>query len=111
MFKVGIAILLYDIKIIFRSAYAWGAPLLFFILICCLFSIALSNEPRILHNIAPDIIWIAALLAILISLPQLFLHDAEEGYLDVLLLSHYPLPYLITIKIISYWVTHCIPLV
>lgn len=104
-------ILRHDMLITLRQAYSWVTPLLFFILVVCLFPLAVDPTDTLLHKIAPGIIWIAALLAILISIGNLFRHDAEEGYLDLLLLSPHGLTLLVFCKIFSYWITHCLPLV
>lgn len=42
---------------------------------------------------------------------NLFRNDAQEGYLDLLLLSSVPLPLLILCRLISHWISHCLPLI
>jgi heme exporter protein B len=101
----------YEIRLTMRQAFAWLTPLLFFIIVVCLFPLALGPDDILLTKIAPSIIWVAALLAILLSIGNLFRSDADEGYLDLLLLSPIPLTLLVLCKIISHWITHSLPLI
>lgn len=111
MIKTLITFISYDIKATLRQAFSWITPLLFFVLVASLFPLTLGQDSALLNKMAPGIIWIAALLAILMSIDSLFRHDAQEGYLDLLLLSTYPLTVLILCKTISHWLTHCLPLI
>src|SRR5690242_7199108 len=106
-----ITIIYHEILTTLRQAYSWLTPLLFFIIVVCLFPLALGPDNHFLNKVAPGIIWVAALLAILLSIANLFRNDAQEGYLDSLLLSSHPLTLLIACKIISHWLTHCLPLI
>lgn len=100
-----------DIRTTLRQAFSWLTPLLFFVIVVCLFPLALGPDTALLKKIAPGIIWVAALLAILISIGNLFRAEAQEGYLDLWLLSPHPLTLIVSCKIISYWLTHCLPLI
>lgn len=94
-----------------RQAFAWLTPLLFFVIVVCLFPLALGPDKILLNKVAPGIIWVAALLAVLISMGNLFKQDAQEGHLDLLLLSPHSLTTLVFLKILSFWITHCLPLI
>jgi len=111
MSNLIIAMIRYELLITMRAAYSWVTPLLFFIIVVCLFPLAIGPDIDLLNKIAPGIIWVAALLAIVISINQLFSQDREEGYLDELLLSSYPLTLLISCKLISHWIAHGFPLI
>lgn len=100
-----------EILTTYRQAFSWLTPLLFFVIVISLFPLALGPEKNILHKIAPGIIWVAMLLSILISIGALFRNDAEAGHLDVMLLSPHSLPLLVSCKILSFWITHCLPLI
>ncbi len=104
-------IILYEIKTTLQQAFNWLTPLLFFILVVCLFPMAIGPDKVLLAKIAPGIIWVAALLAVILSMESLFYRDAQTGYLDLLLLSPYPLTLLIICKLFSHWITHCLPLI
>lgn len=105
------SIIRHEVLVTTRQAYAWLTPLLFFVIVVCLFPLAIGPDPVLLHKISAGIIWVAALLAILLSIGNLFRNDAQEGYLDLLLLSPYPLTVLVACKIFSHWITHCLPLI
>jgi heme exporter protein B len=111
MGKVFFLLVGYEIKITLRQAFSWLAPLLFFIIAVCLFPLAVGPEDLLLEKIAPGIIWISALLAAIISINDLFRHDAEQGYLDLMLVSAYPLTLWVLAKTLSHWITHCLPLI
>lgn len=111
MFKTLLHTIYHDMLLTMRHAYSWITPLLFFVMVTCLFPFALGADQETLNTIAPGIIWVAVLLAVLISIGNLFRHDADEGFLDLLLLSPHPLTLLVLGKIISHWLTHCLPLI
>jgi heme exporter protein B len=104
-------IIRYEIQTTLRQAFAWLTPLLFFIIVISLFPFAIGPDIALLAKIAPSIIWVAALLAILLSINQLFQRDAEEGSLDLLLNSPHSLTLLVLCKMIAHWLTHCLPLI
>lgn len=101
----------YEIKIMFRSTFTWLTPLVFYVMVVCLFPLAIGHDQELLNSTAPGIIWVAALLATIISMGHLFQNDFEEGYLDLLLVSNYPLSLLVLTKITSHWITHGLPLI
>jgi heme exporter protein B len=105
-----LTIIQHEIRITVREASSWITPLIFFIIVVCLFPLALGPVES-LNQMAPGIIWVAALLAIVMSMGTLFQRDAEEGHLDVLILSPTPLTLLVLCKVISHWITHCLPLI
>ncbi len=104
-------IIRYDIQATLRQAFAWLTPLLFFVIVVSLFPFAVGPDDVLLAKIAPGVIWIAALLAVLLSIDNLFQNEAQEGYLDLLLLSPHPLTLLVFCKVISHWLLHCLPLI
>jgi heme exporter protein B len=104
-------IIRHDILLTMRQAYTWMTPLLFFVFVFCFFPLALGPDYILLKKIAPGIIWVAALLAIVMSIGNIFHTDAEEGHLDLILQSPHPLTLIVLCKIISHWITYCLPLI
>lgn len=86
-------------------------PLFFFAMICTLFPLAVGPSPEQLMLSGPGVLWVAALLATLLSLNSLFMGDHEDGSLDQLLLSPQPLPVLVLGKTLAHWLTSGLPLV
>lgn len=111
MLKALFALTYHEIQMTLRQGFSWVTPLIFFVIVVSLFPFALGSDQTLLNKAAPGIIWIAALLSILLSIGHLFRHDAEEGYLDILLLSPHPLTLLVFSKVVSHWLTQCLPLI
>jgi heme exporter protein B len=100
-----------ELLVSFRHYHEVLNSLLFFILVCSLFPLAITPDPSILVAIGPGIIWVAALLASLLSLNRLFRTDYLDGSLEQLLLSPYPLHGLVLAKIAAHWLLTGLPLV
>lgn len=86
-------------------------PIFFFVIVSSLFPLALGPDAEQLRLLGPGVVWVAALLATLLSLNSLFLSDFEDGSLEQLLLSPQPLPLLALAKSIAHWLTGGLPLV
>ena len=86
-------------------------PLVFFAIVCTLFPLARGPTPEQLQFAGPGVLWVAALLAMLLSLNSLFLGDYEDGSLEQLLVSPQPLVVLALGKTLAHWLTTGLPLV
>jgi heme exporter protein B len=86
-------------------------PLFFFVMVSTLFPLAVGPSPEQLALSGPGVLWVAALLAALLSLNSLYLSDFEDGSLDQIILSPQPLPLLALGKSISHWLVSGLPLV
>lgn len=86
-------------------------PLFFFAMVSTLFPLAVGPSPEQLQFSGPGVVWVAALLATLLSLNSLFLSDYEDGSLDQLVLSPQPLPLLALGKSTAHWLITGLPLV
>lgn len=86
-------------------------PLFFFAMVCTLFPLAVGPSAEQLTFSGPGVLWVAALLATLLSLNALFMSDHEDGSLDQLLVSPQPLPMLVLGKTIAHWMISGLPLV
>ena len=99
-----------DLVLALRRRSEIANPLLFFILVITLFPLGIGARPQILQTIAPGIIWVAALLAAMLSLDSLFRSDFDDGSLEQILLSPHPTSVLILGKIIAHWLVTGLPL-
>jgi heme exporter protein B len=104
------AIIRRDLLLAFRRRAEAANPVFFFILVVTLFPLALGAQPRLLQAMAPGVIWVAALLAALLSLDGLFRSDFEDGSLEQIILSPHPLTILVLGKIIAHWLITGLPL-
>ncbi|ALE52884.1 heme transporter [Candidatus Thioglobus autotrophicus] len=100
-----------DLRIALRNPSSVLNPLLFFIISVSLFPLAISPEAETLSQIAAGIIWVASMLAVLLSLNALFHHDFENGVLEQMVTSHHSLPLLILSKITAHWLLTGIPII
>ena len=86
-------------------------PLFFFAMVCTLFPLAVGPSVEELAFAGPGVLWVAALLAMLLSLNALFVADFEDGSLEQLLVSPQPLVVLALGKTLAHWLTSGLPLV
>jgi heme exporter protein B len=105
-----IAILHRELKVALRKSSEIVNPLWFFLIVITLFPLSVGAEPVLLARIAPGIVWVAALLASLLSLERLFKDDFIDGSLEQLVLLPIPLPVTILAKVIAHWLLTGLPL-
>jgi heme exporter protein B len=98
-----------DLKVALRSRAELGVQLLFYVIVASLFPLATTPERNTLASIGPGVLWVAALLASLLSLPRLFAGDHADGTLEQIALSPYPLVALVSGKIVAHWLTTGLP--
>ncbi len=110
MFHAFFALLKRDLLLAFRHRGELANPLLFFLMIVTLYPLGVSPEVDLLRKIAPGVIWIAALLAALFSLENLFRSDFEDGALEQMLLSSQPLSLLVLGKVLAHWLVSGLPM-
>jgi heme exporter protein B len=79
-------------------------PIIFFAIVLTLFPLAVGPGSQLLSELSPGLIWVAALLAVLLSLDGLFRGDYEDGSLEQWLLSPHPLFILVLAKVLVHWV-------
>ena len=111
MLKAYYHLLLRDLRLALRSRHELANPLIFFVLVVTLFPLAVTPTPEALQAMAPGVIWVSALLAVLLSLDRLFKQDYEDGSLDQLMLSPNPLMILVLAKVTAHWLLTGLPLV
>ena len=85
-------------------------PLLFFVLVTSLFPLGIGANPSLLQAVGPGVIWVAALLAALLSLDNIFRSDFEDGTLEQFLLSSHPVSVLVLAKVLAHWLITGLPL-
>jgi heme exporter protein B len=100
-----------DVRLALRSRSELGVQLLFYVIVVSLFPLASSPDRNLLSALGPGVLWVAALLASLLSLPRLFAGDHADGTLEQIALSPYPLPALLSGKVIAHWLTTGLPVV
>lgn len=99
-----------DLLLSFRRKSDLFNPLIFFLMVATLFPLGVSPEPIFLADVAPGVVWVAALLATLLSLDGMFRSDYDDGTLEQMLLSPQPLLVVCLAKTLAHWMTTGLPL-
>ena len=86
-----LALLKRDLMLAVREGSALGTALGFYVVVVALLPLGLGPDLKLLSRIAPGVLWIALLLAALLSLPRLFEADHEDGSLEVMATAPLPL--------------------
>ncbi len=98
-----------DLKLAMRSKGELVQALVFFVIVVSLFPLAIGPETMLLKRIAPGVVWVCALLAVLLTLTRMFQQDYIDGTLEQLALSRYPLTVLCAGKMLAHWLTTGVP--
>lgn len=92
-----------DLRLALRRRADTAAALFFFVIVASLFPLGVGPEPALLRTMAPGVVWVAALLASMLSLGRLFADDHQDGTLEQLMLSVCPLPLIVLAKMAAHW--------
>jgi len=104
-----LALLSRDIRLAARAGGGAALALAFFAAVATLVPLGVGPELTLLMRIAGGVLWVAAVLAALLSLDRLFQADYEDGSLDLLALSM-PLEVAALAKIAAHWLVTGLPL-
>lgn len=100
-----------DLLLAFRRRSEMLQPLIFLLVVVSLFPLGVGPSPQLLASIAPGVIWIAALLATVLSLETLFRSDFEDGTLEQFAISGHPITAIAFAKILVHWLVAGLPIV
>ena len=84
--------------------------LFFFAVVVTLVPLGVGAETNLLRSMAPGVVWVAALLAALLSLPRLFAHDWADGTLEQMLISAEPLTVIVLANVSAHWLVTGVPM-
>ncbi len=110
MLRLFKAVLFRDLKLALRQKSDVMNTVFFFVVVVTLVPLGIGPDQQLLRLIAPGVVWVAALLAALLSLPRLFANDYADGTLEQMLLSGEPLTVIVIAKVVAHWLTTGIPL-
>jgi heme exporter protein B len=94
-----------DLQLGLRHRGDLALPLLFYVMVVCLFPLGARPEGVLLARYAPAILWVAALLSTLLAMERLFRSDFDDGSLEQILLSPYPTAWLLLAKLLAHWLS------
>lgn len=100
-----------DTRLAFRQGGAAMLSLMFFVIAVTLFPLGVGPGAELLARIAAGVVWVAALLAAMLSLDRIFQADHEDGSLDIIALAPLPLELAVLAKAFAHWLTTGLPLI
>jgi heme exporter protein CcmB len=100
-----------DLLLAMRQRADVLTTLFFFIIVVSLFPLGVGPEINMLRAMAPGVMWVAALLASMLSLERMFSSDYLDGTLEQMLLSPQPLSLVVLGKVLAHWLVTGVPLV
>ncbi|MBG7602427.1 MAG: heme exporter protein CcmB [Gammaproteobacteria bacterium] len=110
VWQAFIELLKRDLRLAMRRRAEIANPLLFFVMVIVLFPLGVGAEPNLLERMSAGVVWVAALLAALLTLDSIFRSDFEDGTLEQLLLSAQPLSVMVLAKVVAHWLVTGLPL-
>ena len=99
-----------ELTLAVRGGIGTLMAVVFFVIAVTLFPLGVGPELGLLSRIAAGAVWVAALLAALLSLDRLFVADHEDGSLEQLMLGVLPLEFVVLAKAVAHWLTTGLPL-
>lgn len=100
-----------ELRLVARQASDTVTVLAFFALVTVLFPLGVGPEPAMLARIAAGVVWVAALLAAMLSMERLFQPDYEDGSLELMVIAPYPLELVVLAKAAAHWLSTGLPLI
>ena len=108
--RIFLAVLRRDLLLASRRRADVANTLVFFIVVVSLVPIGIGPQPALLRQVTPGTLWIAALLAAMLSLARLFADDHLDGSLEQLMLAPEPLVIVVAAKVLAHWMLTGLPL-
>jgi heme exporter protein B len=106
-----IALLGRDLRLAWRRSGETLSSLAFLLVALSLFPLGVGAAPEVLARIGSGVLWVLALFAVLLGVERLWQSDAEDGSLELMLLSRLPLELLVLARALAFWLAHGLPLV
>lgn len=110
MWQLFLTILRRDLMLALRRKSDLAQVIFFFAVVVTLVPLGVGAETNTLRAIAPGVVWVAALLAALLSLPHMFAADFADGTLEQMLVAAEPLPVIVFAKVIAHWLVTGVPM-
>ena len=110
MWQLFLTILRRDLMLALRRKSDLAQVIFFFAVVVTLVPLGVGAETNTLRAIAPGVVWVAALLAALLSLPRMFAEDFADGTLEQMLVAAEPLPVIVFAKVIAHWLVTGVPM-
>lgn len=99
-----------DVTLAWRRRSDVLGTLFFFLMVLSLVPLGINPETDLLRAMAPGVVWVAALLASMLSLGRLFTEDHADGTLEQMLLTPQPTYLVVLGKVCAQWLVCTVPL-
>jgi heme exporter protein B len=106
-----VAVIAQTLRLALRAGGGAAVALIFFLAVVIAIPFGVGPDLNLLARIGPAILWIAALLGSLLGLDRLFAADAEDGSLDLVVVSGQPLVLYVLGRAIGHWLMAALPIV
>jgi len=103
-------LLLRDIALARKQGGGLGAALSFMLAVVVMVPIALGPDPILLQRLAAGLMWLALLLAVLLTAERIFQQDFEDGSLDLMTMTATPFELIVLTKALAHWLSVSLPL-
>ena len=110
MLNLFLAVVRRDLMLALRQKSDIIQTLFFFAVVITLVPLGVGAEQNLLRTMAPGVVWVAALLAALLSLPRIFALDHADGTLEQMVISAEPLTIIVLAKVFAHWLTTGVPI-
>ena len=110
MFNLFLSVVRRDLMLALRQKSDLVQTIFFFAVVVTLVPLGVGAEQNVLRTMAPGVVWVAALLAALLSLPRIFALDYADGTLEQMLISAEPLSVIVVGKVVAHWLVTGIPI-
>ena len=108
--KAFLALLKREIALGLKQGGGAGAAISFMLSVLVLVPLSLGPDQNLLRRLAPGIMWLSLLLAVLLTAEKIFQQDYEDGTLDALLSASLPLELTVLAKGLAHWLSVGLPL-
>jgi heme exporter protein B len=104
------AIIKRDLTLALRQGGGLGPALGFILAVIVLVPLAIGPDLNLLQRLAPGMMWLTLLLAVLLTADRIYAQDLDDGSLELLALSGQPLEFTVLAKTIAHWLSVSLPL-
>lgn len=108
--RLFLALVRRDLLLAVRLGGGAGMALAFLLVVVTVVPLGIGADPNMLQRIAPGTLWVALLLAVLLSADRIFQADYEDGSLEVMLLGPLPAEMIVLAKTVAHWLSTGVPL-
>ncbi len=105
-----LALVVRDLRLALREGGAVGTALGFYLIVVSILPLGLGPDLNLLSRVAPGVLWVALLLAALLSADRIFHQDHEDGVLEAIALGPLPLELVAAGKSLAHWISTAFPL-